>query len=507
MIFKTVTKIKDKKEISFFIEKINLFIKIVDAFKQEHLFNSDINNFDLDVFAVNRLIEIGVIDRSSEISALSTLLGEKVFIDLIKSVKFHQHYKDEMGNLLDKLDNTRRKEIQNEAKKSNKPKLVDFFCGAGGLSFGFIQEGFMVKLANDNQDVCCETYKFNHPELPSEKMIEGDIRSIVNNLDDFIKEDIDVVVGGPPCQGFSPANQQRIIDDPRNELYKYFIRALEKIAPKFVVMENVRGMLSVADQVVEDYKKLKINKDGNTYTYDVSYRILNSQNFSVAQTRLRLVFIAVRNDIAEKFKINPEIIYSEIEESCFGKPRFNLKDALDFIKPLEAPRIRNMNEIDNELTGKKVDANSFNGTENAYLRIINQKRSIPIIYNHKARFVSEINYEIYKRLNQGDDATNEKISDIMPYAHRNHLFKDKYFKLIADKPSRTITAHLKMDCHSHIHPIQARSITPREAARIQSFPDDYVFLGAYLKTYMQIGNAVPPVMARGIATVIKKYVS
>ena len=93
----------------------------------------------------------------------------------------------------------------------------------------------------------------------------------------------------------------------------------------------------------------------------------------------------------------------------------------------------------------------------------------------------------------------------MPYKHRNHIFKDKYFKLIENKPSRTITAHLKMDCHSHIHPRQVRSITPREAARIQSFPDDYVFLGAYLKTYMQIGNAVPPVMARGIAKILKKY--
>jgi len=93
----------------------------------------------------------------------------------------------------------------------------------------------------------------------------------------------------------------------------------------------------------------------------------------------------------------------------------------------------------------------------------------------------------------------------MPYKHRSHIFKDKYFKLVADKPSRTITAHMKMDCHSHIHPTQVRSLTPREAARVQSFPDDFVFLGPYLKTYMQIGNAVPPLMARGFASVIKKY--
>jgi DNA (cytosine-5)-methyltransferase 1 len=145
------------------------------------------------------------------------------------------------------------------------------------------------------------------------------------------------------------------------------------------------------------------------------------------------------------------------------------------------------------------------GNENSYLKLINQNRNIPYIFNHKARYTNDVNFEIYKLLNQGDDGTNEKIKDIMPYAHRNHVFKDKYFKLIANKPSRTITAHLKMDCHSHIHPFQVRSITPREAARIQSFPDDYIFLGAYLKTYMQIGNAVPPVMARGIAKEIKKY--
>lgn len=132
-------------------------------------------------------------------------------------------------------------------------------------------------------------------------------------------------------------------------------------------------------------------------------------------------------------------------------------------------------------------------------------RKIPYIYNHKARYVNDVNYEIYGRLNQGDDATDEKIKDIMPYAHRNHCFKDKYYKLRSDRPCRTITAHLRMDCHSHIHPFQVRSITPREAARVQSFPDDYFFLGAYLKTYMQIGNAVPTMMARGIARIIKQY--
>ena len=164
-----------------------------------------------------------------------------------------------------------------------------------------------------------------------------------------------------------------------------------------------------------------------------------------------------------------------------------------------------MNEIDSDTCGKKVDVNQFEHNQNEYLKLINIGRNIPYIYNHKARYVNDINYDIYRLLNPGDDASDEKIIDIMPYKHRLHCFKDKYFKLYPDRPCRTITAHLRMDCHSHIHPFQIRALTPREAARVQSFPDDYVFLGAYLKTYMQIGNAVPTMMARGIAHVIKEF--
>lgn len=275
--------------------------------------------------------------------------------------------------------------------------------------------------------------------------------------------------------------------------------------PKFVVMENVKGMLKVADQVVEDYESIKEEKNGTTYSYTVSYKLLNSLDFSVSQSRERLIYIAIRNDIAEKHNITPSTIFEEISKANENKHHYLLRDALEDIKPLDAPRIKNMNEKDDENTGKKIDVNTFSGDETPYLRLINGGRKIPVLYNHKARYVNDINYDIYRLLNQGDDASDHKISDIMPYANRLHCFKDKYYKLVADKPSRTITAHLRMDCHSHIHPFQTRAITPREAARCQSFPDDYLFLGAYLKTYMQIGNAVPCLMAKGIANVIKKY--
>lgn len=109
-------------------------------------------------------------------------------------------------------------------------------------------------------------------------------------------------------------------------------------------------------------------------------------------------------------------------------------------------------------------------------------------------------------MKQGDDGTAEQIQDIYRYSHRNNKFKDRYFRLYADRPSRTITAHLKMDGHSHIHPFQNRSITPREAARLQSFPDDYLFLGSYLETFMQIGNAVPPLLSEAISNELLKYI-
>ena len=271
-------------------------------------------------------------------------------------------------------------------------------------------------------------------------------------------------------------------------------------------MENVKGMLSVAGQVVDDYKAIKVYKDGMEYTYDISYRLLNSVNFGVAQSRERLIYIAVRSDAMREKNITPDAIFSQIEAENFENTRHVLNEALEYIKPLEAPRIKGLTETDDEVTGMKIGINTYDSCGNQYLKSINMGRQIPYVFNHKARYCSDVNFEIFKRLDQGEDSTSPKIADIMPYARRNGIFKDKYYKLYADRPCRTITAHLKMDCLSHIHPFQVRSITPREAARVQSFPDDYLFLGAYLKTYMQIGNAVPVIMARKIANVIKQYI-
>lgn len=501
MIFEKIKQITNKNE---FLEKILIYIRLVEVIaEREHLIAESASSPSPG--AIAEIMDMGIIESDTDLELLSRVLGI-YYLRFISAVEIFISHKNLFGTDLDKLSNKKRKDIQIKDLKSNKPKMVDFFAGAGGLSCGFSQAGFRVCFANDFEDVCVRTYRFNHPELPSASILKEDIRKIVSNISEYIHEDIDIVVGGPPCQSFSSANQRRIIDDPRNELYKFYIEAVKRICPKFVLMENVKGMLTVADQVVEDYKSIRIEKDGVVYTYDVSYRLLNAVNFGVAQNRERLIYLAVRNDIAQSEKISPEILFLEIEKACEGNSHYNLQSALEYIQPLEAPRIKGMTEVDDEKTGMKIGFNNYDSCGNSYLRTINSGRSLPYVFNHKARYCSDVNYEIFKRLEQGEDSTNPKIADIMPYSRRNGIFKDKYFKLFADRPCRTITAHLKMDCLSHIHPYQIRSITPREAARVQSFPDDYLFLGAYLKTYMQIGNAVPVLMAKEIANIIKKYI-
>ena len=503
MFFKCVNDLTNNEDKRFFKEQIEVFTRLIEVYCEKNNINND-EDSTLTPECYNELIKIGVINSRSDIDNLKKLLKNN-YDHFIKAVKFSVNNKNDVYSTIWKLYNSERKIVQEESSEKYELTLIDFFCGAGGLSLGFIQEGFNVKLASDIEPVCIQTYKYNHPDIPSSKLIKEDIRDFINDVDEYIDKTIDIIVGGPPCQGFSTANQQRIIDDPRNELYKYFLMMVEKIAPKFVVMENVRGMLKVADQVVEDYGAIQIKKENETLSYNVGYEILKSNEFSVAQNRQRLIYIAVRSDICETLNLEPSDIFKKIHKNNENKPTYVLNDALKDIKPLEAPRVKNTINVDSEIYGKKIDVNNYENNDNAYLNLINNGLKMPYVFNHKVRYVNDNNYEIYKRMNQGDDSTDEKIKDIMPYSHRNHVFKDKYFKLNADKPCRTITAHMKFDCHSHIHPFQVRSLTPREAARVQSFPDDYLFWGPYSKTYMQIGNAVPPVMARGIAKVIKSY--
>ena len=372
---------------------------------------------------------------------------------------------------------------------NNKPQMIDLFCGAGGLSLGFNQEGFKTAVANDIEECCVDTYAHNHPETPRRNIVLGDIRNVINELDSLTKDlTVDIVVGGPPCQGFSMANRQRIIDDPRNKLYKSYVEIVKLVQPKFFVMENVKGMLSVANQVKEDFKEIG---------YDVECNILNAKDFGVPQNRERLIYIGNR------INIDNNKIFEEILSNAKNCKKFFLKDALFGLRELKASKIKNATETESEESGFIIEKEKSNPNE--YLKLINQNRDISFVFNHKARYNNERDIEIYRRLNPGEKSDDPKIADIMPYKNRNHIFKDKYYKLDEEKVSKTITAHMKFDCNMYIHPNQARGLTPREAARIQSYPDDYFFRGSYTKTFMQIGNSVPPLLGRVIAKAVKKY--
>lgn len=462
--------------------------EIVSFIESSELSFSD-NNIDVCIDALTEKIDEEFLMNRAEL--IQKEKKEDKFLNAIHKLSSICNYEGKQCEKcpITKYCNSYIKRIRNSADK-NTHQMVDLFCGAGGLSLGFTQEGFVTALANDIEECCVDTYAHNHPETPRAHIIKSDIREVVEHLEDFLKgHDIDIVVGGPPCQGFSMANRQRLIDDPRNYLYKNYVEAVEKINPKFFVMENVKGMLSVAEQVKEDFRKIG---------YSVEFHILNAKDFGVPQNRERLIYIGNRLDI------DNELIFQDIFKLSKTIPEFVLKDALYGLRPLQASRVKNSTEQGSEISGYKIEKDSLLKT-NSYIEYINQGCLPGIVINHKARYNNDRDIEIYGRMYQGDKSDDPKIADIMPYSRRNGIFKDKYFKLEESKVCKTITAHMKYDCNMYIHPTQARGLTPREAARVQSYPDYYFFRGAYTKTYMQIGNSVPPLLGRAIATVIKKY--
>lgn len=376
------------------------------------------------------------------------------------------------------------------ANKKTRHLLVDLFAGCGGLSTGMENAGFTPWFVNEIVPQYCDTYRANH-QLPDGHCFVGDINKLNSNIKDYqnILKDIDLVCGGPPCQGFSTANRQRIIDDPRNGLYRAYLQFLQHVRPKFFVMENVVGMANKLSEIKEDFHKYL----GDEYAFDA--KVLEAQNYGVPQNRRRLIFIGNR------MGVNPVEIFAEIDKQ--KREPFVLRDALMGLPPLQVKEPKGKAGIENYESGLTV--RDYTYKRNAFYRFINGDRVISKLYNHKNRYNNPRDVEIYRRLPQGADSTHESIADIMPYTRRKDIFKDKYYKLEEGKICKTITSHMKYDCNMYIHPWESRGLSPREAARIQTFPDDYVFQGAQNSWYAQIGNAVPVKLAEVIGNAIMKF--
>ncbi|MEI6422412.1 MAG: DNA cytosine methyltransferase [Lentisphaerota bacterium] len=382
-------------------------------------------------------------------------------------------------------------------------KSVDLFAGAGGLSCGLIQSGFTPLLANEIIPQYAETYQLNHRET---QVIVGDVRQVcetnIKNLLGVREGEIDLVAGGPPCQGFSINAPIRTLDDARNHLFKDFLRVVSALKPKAVLIENVPGIVSLGKGTVvrQIYAELE------ALEYKVSHKILFAGHYGIPQMRFRTVFIGIRNYKGEISFPEPEFSakavanFTGAKELCIStpplfypnlKPQVNVWDALS-----DLPEIANCQTASPEKYASKPQ-----NWYQKYLRNCCEKLTA-----HYCARIAEVNLERLKYIPQGGswrDIPHDLLPDGLKRARRSDHTK-RYGRLHPDALCSTVLTKCDPHWGSFFHPTQNRIISVREAARIQSFPDRYLFSGSITQQYEQIGNAVPPLLGKAIGDEIMK---
>lgn len=359
-------------------------------------------------------------------------------------------------------------------------KIVDLFSGAGGLSDGFVQAGFEIIAANDFDEAAANTFKLNNPGVP---FIDGKIEDI--NDDQLLeiagveKGEVDALIGGPPCQAFSVYNHQRGMHDERSGLFREYLRIVRGLMPRFVVMENVTGITSVANgkAVKEIYAAL------GSLGYHVEHRILRAEDYGVPQERRRIFFIgalsASRIIWPEPFCWNADLFPSQA--AC---P--TVWDAIGDLPPLGI------------LEGED-DAEYTQEPASDYQREMRQGSTR--LFNHVAPFLAPINIKRMKHIPPGGswrDIPKNLLPAGMKRARRSDHTK-RYGRLHPAGLASTILTKCDIHWGAFIHPDQERGLTVREAARLQSFPDRIKFTGARGEQFRQVGNAVPPLLAKAVA--------
>lgn len=372
-----------------------------------------------------------------------------------------------------------------------KPKAISLFCGAGGCSLGFKQAGYSILYANDKDSAAVETYKKNFPETTcsNEDIDELDFENILNELG--VKSgEVDILIGGPPCQGFSTAGS-RFWDDPRNHLLKSYVNALKVIKPKWFLMENVEGLLT-SNKGTYIYEAAKAFIE---LGYLIRVEKVYSQEYGVPQRRKRV--LVVGNRLGHDFKMpEPTIKVSgqifrnshvTISHAIGGLPTAtNDKEAA--LSPANTP---SYDEFEAILRGhaKKITDHYF-----PVINGIQLKRISALGPGQTMKDLPEnLQHESFKK------RANRRVADGMPTEKRGGA-PSGLKRLIASEPSLTITGAATREL---IHPIENRPLTIRESARIQTFPDDFDFCGNASQKIQQIGNAIPPILARIFAEHIR----
>lgn len=346
--------------------------------------------------------------------------------------------------------------------------LLDLFCGCGGISLGF-------KLANYNivggVDVDVDSVRTFQKNFPKSKAICEDLLEYNDDkiLSDFGDKKIDVIVGGPPCQGFSSANRwQKESQDPRNKLFFEYLRFVELLKPKAVVIENVRGILTKN----KGYAKDRILSLLIGLGYNVNCKVLDASDYGVPQKRLRAFFVAIRGDYKKTFD------FEELKK----RPKVSVGEAIGELYDLDRNFIDKLNSK----------------PQNKYLKYL-RSESQPI-YNHEIKYPAKLTQERISHVPQGGNWADIPV-ELFPNK-RNNRHSSAFKRL--DEKACSVTIDTGNAHSNYFHPIYNRIPTVREAARIQSFKDDFVIEGSRTSQYRQIGNAVPPLLAKSIAVELFK---
>ncbi len=361
---------------------------------------------------------------------------------------------------------------------------VDLFCGAGGFTEGFQKAGgFETLLAIDFDEQAVKTFNHNHPCIDA---ICADICNVdESDLNTLLRgKAVDVVIGGPPCQGFSLAGP-RMPDDPKNQLFKEFVRVVHALKPHYFVFENVAGLVSMQGGLVLE----AICEEFSRIGYEATHSVISAADFGVPQARPRFILIGSRDnkrvEMPPKTHDNP----ANCNMDLFGAPlksHVTVADALSSLPPL-----------DHSEGAEEMESPS---PINEFQETIRGHRNPSMLFNHRATRHSDKIVERYNALPQGCNGS------ALPLELQTK--KQNVYRLLESVPSRTVTCNFRTDI---IHPWKPRGLTTREAARLQSFDDDYQFFGnltrkaKFVTQDDQVGNAVPPLLAQAIAKHLKGH--